>query len=147
LPKGELEAKLPSPAVITCNEPIPLRLIVRSLSQSPEQLFLTSFQLNVIGSTVIRAMDVVNTEIASLAMIKLNSLAIPLGNPHDPLRSETVIDQKLWNNVPLPNTVAPSFSTCNLARRYELEVQVGLGYGNAGNIQVSDPHPSVGYKM
>jgi hypothetical protein len=137
LPTGEVEARLPSPAIVTCNEPIPLRIIVRNLTQSPEQLFLMSLQINLIGSTEIRALDVARTETVSWAMMSLESLAVPIGGPGDKLRTDTLLDEKLWDAVPLPNTVAPSFHTCNLSRRYELEVKVSLGYGSAGTIQVS----------
>lgn len=134
-PRGEVEARLPSPAIVTCNEPIPLRIIVRNLNESPEQLFLMSLQFNLIGSTEIRAIDVARTETITWAMMTLQSLAIPIGSPGDKLRTETILDKKLWDGVPLPNTVAPSFHTCNLSRRYELEVRVVLGYGSPGDIQ------------
>jgi hypothetical protein len=142
LPRGEVEARLPSPAIVTCNEPIPLRIIVRNLGESPEQLFLMSLQFNVIGSTEIRAQDVARTETVTWAMMTLQSLAIPIGNPGDKLRTETFLDKKLWDRVPLPNTVAPSFHTCNLSRRYELEVRVVLGYGSLETIQVQPSSPS-----
>ena len=135
-PKGEVEARLPSPAIVTCNKPIPLRIIVRNLSESSEQLFLMSLQFNLIESTEIRAMDVARTETITWAMMTLESLAIPIGNPGDKFRTETFLDKKLWDGVPLPNTVAPSFHTCNLSRRYELEVRVVLGYGLLRDIQV-----------
>lgn len=95
-----------------------------------------SLQFNLIGSTEIRAIDVARTETITWAMMTLQSLAIPIGSPGDKLRTETILDKKLWDGVPLPNTVAPSFHTCNLSRRYELEVRVVLGYGSPGDIQV-----------
>jgi hypothetical protein len=136
-PKGEVDARLPSPAILTCNEPIPLRLIVRKTAESPENVYLMSLQVHLIGSTEVRAQDVVRTETSTWVLMSLNGLAIPIGSPSDEVRTETVLDQSLWDGIPLPNTVAPSFHTCNLTRRYELEVRVGLGYGVKGDIQVS----------
>lgn len=49
---------------------------------------------------------------------------------------EMEIDSKFWKQVPLPNTVAPTFETCNLSRYYELEIRVGIGYGIPGNLKV-----------
>ena len=46
------------------------------------------------------------------------------------------VDKTLWSQIPLPNTVAPSFETCNLSRYYELKVKVGLGYGQDGKLKV-----------
>lgn len=46
------------------------------------------------------------------------------------------VDAKLWNQIPIPNTVAPSFETCNLTRSYSLEIKVGLSYGSSNNINV-----------
>lgn len=138
-PKGEVDARLPSPAILTCNEPVPLRILVRNTSESPDQLFLTSLQFNLIGSTDIRALDVARTETVTWAMMTLESLSIPIGNPGDRAQTETILDKKLWDRIPLPNTVAPSFHTCNLSRRYEIEVRVGLGYGSEWAIQVTYP--------
>lgn len=136
-PMGEVEARLPSPAIVTCNEPMPLRIILRNLNESPDQLFLTTLQINLIGSTDIRAHDVARTETNMWAIMTLQALAIPIGKPGDKIRTETILDSTLWDSLPLPNTVAPSFHTCNLSRRYELEVIVVLGYGSgAGAIQV-----------
>lgn len=135
-PKGEVDARLPSPAILTCNEPVPMRLIVRKTADSPENLYLYSLQVHLIGSTEVRAQDVARTETSTWVLMSLNGLNIPIGSPSDPVRKETVIDQTLWDQIPLPNTVAPSFHTCNLTRMYELEVRVGLRYGVQGDIQV-----------
>jgi hypothetical protein len=93
-------------------------------------------QMNLIGSTEVRALDVMRVETSSWVIIRVNGLAVPIGSPGDEIHTETIVDNKLWDQVPLPNTVAPSFHTCNLTRSYELEVRVGLGYGTPGNIQV-----------
>ncbi|KAF8854179.1 hypothetical protein BDZ45DRAFT_657062 [Acephala macrosclerotiorum] len=134
-PKGEIDARLPSPAILTCNEPVPLRIIVRKLNESAEHVFLTSLQVHLFGFTEVRAQDVVRTETSNWVLLSTNGLSIPISLPGDELRKETVVDTSLWNRIPLPNTVAPSFHTCNLTRRYELEVRVGLGYGVPGEIQ------------
>jgi hypothetical protein len=135
-PKGEVDARLPSPAVLTCNEPIPLRLIVRKKVESPEDVYLTSLQIQLIGSTEVRAQDVVRTETSTWVLLSATGLMQMLGTATDAVGTETVLDSRLWEDIPLPNTVAPSFGTCNLTRRYELEVRVGLGFGAKGEVQV-----------
>lgn len=139
-PKGEVDARLPSPAVLTCSEPLPLRLLVRRTSDSPECVFLQSLQIVLIGSTEVRAQDVVRVESSTWVLLTLTGLTIPIGKAGDAKGTETVVDNSLWSGIPLPNTVAPSFSTCNLSRRYELEVRVGLAFGVVGDIQVYFTH-------
>jgi hypothetical protein len=136
-PKGEIDARLPSPAILTCNEPLPLRIIYRKKNESAEIVFLMTLQVHLFGYTEVRALDVARTETSTWVLMSLTGLAIPLGSATDALGTESVVDKNLWNRIKLPNTVAPSFHTCNLSRRYELEVRVGLGYGVVGEIQVS----------
>ena len=50
---------------------------------------------------------------------------------------EMEIDAGLWNRLPLPSNVAPSFSTCNISRNYFVDINVGLQQGIGGNINVS----------
>jgi hypothetical protein len=56
-------------------------------------------------------------------------MAIPIGSPSDPIDTEVPINPEYWSGKPVPNTVSPSFTACNLARFYELEIRVGIGYG------------------
>ena len=136
-PSGEIDARLPSPPILTCNEPIPLRLISRKLNESSENIFLVSLQIQLFGYTEVQAQDVARKETSNWVLLSSNGLSIPIGSPSDPLKTETILDKSLWDRIPLPNTVAPSFQTCNLKRSYEMEVRVGLGYGIVGEIQVS----------
>lgn len=135
-PKGEIDARLPSPAVLTCNAPLPLRIISRKLNDSKESVFLMSLQVHLYGHTEVRALDVTRTETSTWVLMSLTGLSIPLGKTTDAVRTETVVDDNLWNRIKLPNTVAPSFITCNLTRNYELEVKIGLAYGFPGELQV-----------
>jgi hypothetical protein len=141
VPKGEVDARLPNPVVLTCNKPVPLRLVLRNLNQVKKQVYLLFLQLNLIGSTQVRALDVARVETSSWVIMRADRLIVPIGKPGDEIGTETVIDQRLWDQIPLPNTVAPSFCTCNLMRKYELEVRVGLGYGTPGNIEVCYAEP------
>jgi hypothetical protein len=135
-PKGEIDARLPSPAVLTCNEPLPLRIIARKTGESPESVFMVSLQVQLFGTTEVRAQDVMRQETSTWILMNLSGLSMEIGKPGDELRTESVISKELWDQIPLPNTVAPSFHTCNISRRYELEVRIGLGYGVVGEIQV-----------
>lgn len=136
-PSVLVDARLPSPAILTCREPIPLRVLLKKQTMSPESVFLVGLQINLISHTHIRAQQLVKTDTGVWVVTNLTGLSLPISNPNDPVGTETAIDSTMWNRVPLPQTVTPSFSTCNISRAYELEVRVILGYGLPGDIQVS----------
>ncbi|KAJ6443379.1 arrestin [Purpureocillium lavendulum] len=129
-PSVEMSARLPHPPVLTCNQPIPLRLIAKKLVNSPEQVYLVSFQMDLIGITEVRSHNIFDKKINRWVVVSTTDLSIPLtSSPQDEVGNEVVIPDELWRNRPLPNTVAPSFVACNLRRRYELELKIGLAWG------------------
>ncbi|GKT90524.1 arrestin [Colletotrichum tofieldiae] len=130
-PSIELSARLPHPPILTCNQPLPLRLIAKKLVPSHEQVFLTSIQIELVGKTHVRCHDLFNTEVSKWVVVTQTGLSVPiLKDPaSDDLSLESVIPDDLWRSVPLPNTVAPSFVACNLQRHYELDIQLGLPRG------------------
>ena len=67
-----------------------------------------------------------------------SDMKMPL-QPSKSAKGEKVleIDAKLWNQRTLPNTVTPSFDTCNLSRTYNLDIKVGLSWGEGKAINVS----------
>lgn len=133
-PSVEMSARLPHPSVLTCNQPVPLRLIAKKLVDSPEQVYLVSFQMNLVGFTEVRAHNIFNRETNNWIICSQNNLNIPLQfSAQDGVGKEFTIPDELWKRTPLPNTIAPSFSTCNLSRRYEMEMRIGLAWGQPGN--------------
>ncbi|OIW23490.1 hypothetical protein CONLIGDRAFT_637457 [Coniochaeta ligniaria NRRL 30616] len=128
-PSIEMSARLPHPSILTCNKPIDLRLIAKKLAPANEEVYLTSLQIDLIGNTVVRCQDLVNTETTNWVVVSRHGLSIPVSNPGDAVGAEVVIPDTLWRDAPLPNTVMPSFVTCNLKRDYQLEVKIGLSWG------------------
>ncbi|KJZ78691.1 hypothetical protein HIM_02082 [Hirsutella minnesotensis 3608] len=129
-PSVELSARLPHPAILTCNQPVPLRLIAKKLVGSPEQVYLVSFQMDLVGVTEIRSHNIVNQKVNRWVVASGPNLSIPLtSSPQDEVGHEFVVPDDLWKHRPLPNTIAPSFVTCNLSRRYELEIKLGVAWG------------------
>ncbi|KAL5334842.1 hypothetical protein BJX70DRAFT_376829 [Aspergillus crustosus] len=129
------DLRLPNPTILTCNEPIPMRVLVSKLSESFETVFLQMIQIELISYTHIQAQDLKRTENGSWVMLSRSNMGIPLGRGGDPAGSEWMIDDTLWRRLPLPTSVAPSFQTCNISRNYELEVRVGLAHGTVGNLK------------
>jgi hypothetical protein len=128
-PSVEMSARLPYPSILTCNEPIPLRILAKKLVPAREQVYLTSLEVALIGYTNRRVATLEKVERTTWIVVSAVNLKIPLGSPSDPVGTELEIPNTLWANQVLPNTVAPSFRTCNLARRYALELRFSLSWG------------------
>lgn len=129
-PSIEISARLPHPAILTCNKPIPLRLLAKKLVETSAECYLVSLQIDLVGSTIVRCQDLVNTETTRWVVASRHGLAIPLQKgPGDAVGTETEVNNVLWSNHPLPNTVMPSFITCNLKRTYSLELKLGVSWG------------------
>lgn len=136
-PRVSVDARLPNPSILTCNEPVPLRLMAKKLTDTRDIIFLQMLQIELISYTKILAHELTRQESTSWVIMSRSNMAMPLGKSEDPVGTEWAIDPKLWAALPLPNSVAPSFETCNIERSYELEVRVGLSHGSAYNMKVT----------
>ncbi|KAF2470922.1 arrestin [Lindgomyces ingoldianus] len=129
-PRFIVDARLPNPAILTCNKDLPLRVLLKNMSPRIKNVYLQMLQIELIGYTKVTAHGVERTESNSWIVASFSNMNIPLGNPMDPVGTEVPINPEYWSGKPLPNTICPTFQTCNLQRYYELEVRVGLGYGS-----------------
>ena len=138
-PKVSIDGRLPDPPVVTCNEPLPLRILVTRLNESPATIYLELLQVALIANTNSRAHELSRSDSTSWVIMSSANMHLPLGTPEDgETGKEMEIDRGLWNHLPLLSNVAPSFSTCNISRNYFVDINVGLSYGTAGNTNVSD---------
>ncbi len=99
-------------------------------------IFLQMIQITLIGYTRVRAYELTRMESGSWTIASHSDMKMPLRAPDGSQAGELVVESKLWDRMPLPNTVAPSFETCNISRTYELEVKLGLAHGSPGRIKV-----------
>jgi hypothetical protein len=134
-PNISVDARLPEPAILTCNDDIPLRVIIKKLNDSDGMLYLQSLQVSLVGITKIRAQDVYRNESTSWVIMSKSNMGMPIGTASDSAGTENVIPDNFWRGQNLPNTVAPSFEACNIIRQYQLDVRVGLSY--SGTMQSS----------
>lgn len=130
-----LDARLPEPAILTCNQDIPLRLVLKRLNDQKDTIHLQSLQVSLIAHTKVRAHEVFRTESNSWIIVSKSNLNIPIHSNN--LNSETALDDSMWRGQILPNTVAPSFITCNIERSYQLDIRAGLSYPGNGGPKVS----------
>lgn len=103
---------------------------MKNMSPRAKNVYLQMLQIELIGYTKVRAHEVARTESNSWILCSFSNMAIPLGAPTDAVETEVPINPEYWSDKPVPNSVPPTFQTCNLSRFYELEVRVGIGYGS-----------------
>lgn len=140
-PSISIDGRLPDPAIITCNEPLPLRILITKKNDSPATIYLQTLGLILIGFTVIRAQEFRRQEVTSWIITSLSNIRTPLNSAVTGDGANVLeVDTKLWKQNALPNTVSPSFATCNLSRHYELDIKVGLSWGSTNNVNVC-PEP------
>lgn len=113
-----------------------MRVLVNKLSESFDMVFLQMLQVELMSYTHIQAQDMKRTETGSWVIMSRSNMGMAIGREGDPVGTEWAIDPGMWNRLPLPPSVAPSFQTCNISRNYELEVRVGLAHGSGGNFKV-----------
>lgn len=129
-PRVAVDARLPNPAILAANQELPLRLLVKNMSERTKNIYLQMLQIELIGYTKVRAHEVTRTESNSWILASMSNMAIPIGSISDAVGTEVPINPEYWFGKAIPSSVAPTFTTCNLSRFYELEVRVGLGYGS-----------------
>lgn len=130
----QVDVRLPNPAILTCQQPVPVRILVNRLNNTPATVYLDMLQIELIGRTEVRAYDIQRKENNNWLLVSLANMNTPLEHPANK-QNQWVVPSRFWKTVPLPTTVIPSFRTCNISRTYELEVRVGLTHGAADGVR------------
>ncbi|KAL8731850.1 MAG: hypothetical protein Q9166_003134 [cf. Caloplaca sp. 2 TL-2023] len=125
-----IDARLPDPAIITCNETIPLRILITKINDSSATVFLQLMQIELVANTIVRAHHLKRGNLTSTVLISKSNMRMRLPEKDKVME----IDKRMWNDIPLPNTVAPTFETCNISRVYEVHIKVGLTHGSGEQI-------------
>ncbi|KAI0472668.1 hypothetical protein GGR56DRAFT_697241 [Xylariaceae sp. FL0804] len=131
-PSIEISARIPHPTILTCNEPLPLRLLAKKLVPAEQQVYLTALEIALVGYTEVRVQSLTSIDRHVWGVTSAKDLSIALGRPSDPVGTEFEVPSYLWATSALPNTVSPSFRICNIARRYEIELRLTLSWGTTG---------------
>lgn len=128
-----LEARLPTPAILVPLEPVPLFLFVTKM-QGNYPLFLRSLKFHLHAMTFIKSQDFQQV-IPMSHVFFAKELLVPLLHT-DNKENVVQIDPIHWSSAMLPDTVAPSFETCNIKRVYQMEVTVGISKAEHGAIEL-----------
>ena len=104
-PSISFDGRLPDPAILTCNEPLPLRVLITKINDSPATIFLQLIEIVLVGITVTRAHELQREDVQSFIVLSMSNLKVPLqASERNP--NEMAISSGLWNQIPLPNTVS-----------------------------------------
>jgi hypothetical protein len=125
-PLLQVEARLPVNTIITCSEPLPLRILVQKLNETPATVYLSTLQIELIARTHVRAHGLRRFDASSWILTSKSNMAVRIGSSNGEANVIWVVPSWLWENIPLPDTVPPSFDTCNISRTYELDLTIGL---------------------
>ena len=137
-PSISVEGRLPDPAIITCNEALPLRILITKQNDTTATLYLQMINVELLAFTSVRAQQLRRNEITSRPILSRSNMHMPMNEGSDSKVSSKAleVDSKLWKQMPLPNTVAPTFYTCNISRTYGLYIKVGLTWGVGSKLNV-----------
>lgn len=131
-----VEARLPSPPILVPNDPLPLRLLVTKLDPFQEVIVMRSLQITLLGTTHISAHELVKDELHSWLLFSVASIHAPFGDENAPPNTLLEVDPSLWRNKCLPDTIAPTFTTCNISRNYQLKLEIGLSRTHDDHIDI-----------
>lgn len=110
------------------NRHMMIRLSISKLNEFAYSLYLQSFQMLLVGYTDIKAKGppLTNTQISCWTIQSMSNLGLPVLRYSESVGTEKYIDRSLWEGEALPDTIVPSFDSCGLARRYELDISMGF---------------------
>lgn len=104
---------------------VQMNICVTKLNQHSQALYLQSFQVLLVGYTDIRAGAARHGQMSFWTLTSLSNLGLLIFAADDAAGTKRAIDSRLWEDVVLEDSVVPDFATCNLKRRYELEILMG----------------------
>jgi hypothetical protein len=110
------------------NRHMMIRLSISKLNEFAYSLYLQSFQMLLVGYTDVKAKgpSLMNTQISCWTIQSMSNLGLPVLHYSESVSTEKYIDRSLWEGEALPDAIVPSFDSCGLARRYELDISMGF---------------------
>jgi hypothetical protein len=125
-----IDARIPNPPILVCGSTVPLRILITQQTPRQNPLFLQTLQVEIIATTHIRADEFQSSKTTSWVLTSVSNLHLTIGNVSDPAGTSNEIDKSYWANYRLPDSICPTFTTCNFRRSYELVATLGLTYGS-----------------
>ncbi|KAJ8113730.1 hypothetical protein OPT61_g4206 [Boeremia exigua] len=104
---------------------VEMDLSVTKLNDHSQELYLQSFQMLLVGYTTARAGAASHGHMSFWTLQSLSNIGLRVFTASDSPGMKRTIDSRLWDAVTIDDSVVPEFTTCNLERKYELEVLMG----------------------
>jgi hypothetical protein len=124
-----LEARVPNPPILVPTEPIPLTFILKRDVGSQGIVYVRTIQV-MLGITTFITAQGFRRELGYLKpILNLGDLNIALGAQENEIviKPADLLQQGASSKgLSLPDTIPPSFRTCNIARKYTLVLQMGI---------------------
>lgn len=141
VPNVKVDARLPSPGIVTCGLALPLKVIVERLANEGSQVFLQNLTVHLVGHTHGRVGDATEVRTVGWKVADHQLLGKPLffaeevadgshdragGNSLGQAANPVELSKDDYWPAHIPPDVSPSFEVCNLKRWYDIDVHVGL---------------------
>ncbi|KAK9452040.1 uncharacterized protein V1518DRAFT_410216 [Limtongia smithiae] len=142
-PQFYFEARFREPRLAVISEVLPLRLFIttsspNSFTSPMPPVYLLALKVNLVCITIVSA-EIHSQKYAHAAQIaNLTNLKVPCVQM-TPVEGqnglfEAEFDPAAWRgSLLLPNTITPTFKTCNIARTYALEIFADISHGLGGD--------------
>lgn len=144
-PQFTIETRLPQPPILVPGDPLPMRILINKINDYTSTVFLRSLQIRLRAYTQIRAHALTKTVSGLVPVFSKMELSYAIGQGSKFGEGEIEVEPGIWSAASLPETIAPSFRTCNITRFYEMEITIGVSNGPKGGINVS-AHASISHR-
>ncbi|KAF2794070.1 hypothetical protein K505DRAFT_337269 [Melanomma pulvis-pyrius CBS 109.77] len=121
-----VESRFPQDFALTCGRDVAMSLNVKKCDKYLGTLSLQSFQMLLVGYTNISGQPAAQGQTEFWMIQSLSNIDYKISDAYDAVGSGKYISEEMWEGKPLPMSVIPSFKSCNLERRYELEILMGF---------------------
>ncbi len=124
-----ISAHFPPNASLLQNRHLAMRLSISKQTPFPHDLYLQSFQMLLIGYTIIKVGALpasTDTQTSCWTIQSVSNLGLPVLRGFEDVGVEREIDRAFWEGDRLPDVIVPTFEGCGVRRRYEVCISLGL---------------------
>ncbi|KAK9473070.1 uncharacterized protein V1510DRAFT_393579 [Dipodascopsis tothii] len=137
-----VEVTMPYPPILVPLEPIPLKIyVLKKDGSEPPKVFLRQMRVHLVCTTRVAAHEYHKEVVLGLPLLEARDLSVASkrsSRPADQLPPERAheaeFDARKWAQAVIPDMVPPEFKTCNIERKYALEVTLGLSHLSNSNV-------------
>ncbi|KAK9461415.1 uncharacterized protein V1516DRAFT_675889 [Lipomyces oligophaga] len=144
-PAFYFEARMPDARIIVPGELIPLKLYITAPNSIhfTVPIFLHRLCINLVATTELMADINRKTSVLMLNIANIENMSLKMGTSNQSRNQQQDLEAEFnlakWAEfLVLPDTVPPTFKTCNISRSYNLEVLADISHGSYGGIDTME---------